>query len=125
MPIFHCDTTYNGMQFQIPAKVAPCLLNSYSVRHTIMNGSIHGVLGGIHKIMNGETHSIQKDLISKLKCRPIQPINFLTNTILADLAQMLEEEWNAIPLQRATRLVNSMRRRCQEVIDKRGGYTHY
>ena len=47
------------------------------------------------------------------------------NTNLADLAQMLEEEWNAIPQQRATRLVNTMRRRCQEVIDKRGGYTHY
>ena len=47
------------------------------------------------------------------------------NTNIADLAQMLAEEWNAIPQQRATRLESTMRRRCQEVIDKRGGSTHY
>ena len=42
------------------------------------------------------------------------------NTNPTDLAQMLEEEWNAIPQQRATRLMDTMRRRCQGFIDKRG-----
>ena len=44
---------------------------------------------------------------------------------LADLAQLLQEEWTAIPQWRVSRLVNTMRRRCLEVIEKRGGYTHY
>ena len=44
---------------------------------------------------------------------------------LADLAQLLQEEWTAIPQRRVSRLVNTMRRRCLEVIEKRGGYTHY
>ena len=44
---------------------------------------------------------------------------------LADLAQLLQEEWTAIPQRRVSRLVNTIGRRCLEVIEKRGGYTHY
>ena len=44
---------------------------------------------------------------------------------LADLAQLLKEEWMAIPQRRVSRLVNTMRRRCLQVIEKRGGYTHF
>uniref|UniRef100_A0A8C5FTC3 Tc1-like transposase DDE domain-containing protein n=1 Tax=Gadus morhua TaxID=8049 RepID=A0A8C5FTC3_GADMO len=41
----------------------------------------------------------------------------VTNTTtLADLRQSLDEEWDAIPQQCATRLVFSMRRRCQAVV---------
>uniref|UniRef100_A0A8C4ED23 Tc1-like transposase DDE domain-containing protein n=1 Tax=Dicentrarchus labrax TaxID=13489 RepID=A0A8C4ED23_DICLA len=41
----------------------------------------------------------------------------VTNTTtLADLRQMLVEEWDAIPQQCVTRLVTSMRRRCQAVV---------
>ena len=41
----------------------------------------------------------------------------VTNTTrLADLPQTLVEEWDAIPQQRVTRLVTSMRRRCQAVV---------
>ena len=39
---------------------------------------------------------------------------------LADLAQLLQEEWMAIPKWRVNRLFNTMRRRCLEVIEKRG-----
>ena len=44
---------------------------------------------------------------------------------LADLAQLLQEEWTAIPQRRVSRLVNTMRRRSLEVMEKRGGYTYY
>jgi transposase len=37
---------------------------------------------------------------------------------LADLAQLLQEEWMAISQRRVSR-------QCLEVIEKRGGYTHY
>uniref|UniRef100_A0A3Q3E5D1 Tc1-like transposase DDE domain-containing protein n=1 Tax=Labrus bergylta TaxID=56723 RepID=A0A3Q3E5D1_9LABR len=41
----------------------------------------------------------------------------VTNTTtLADSRQMLVEEWDAIPQQCVTRLVTSMRRRCQDVV---------
>lgn len=41
------------------------------------------------------------------------------------LRQALTEEWAAIPQNRIRRLVNSMRRRCQAVIDAQGGNTRY
>ncbi|CAB3998774.1 Hypothetical predicted protein [Paramuricea clavata] len=41
----------------------------------------------------------------------------------ADLAQLLQEKWIAISQQQVSRLLNM--RRCLEVIQKRGGYTHY
>ena len=41
---------------------------------------------------------------------------------LADLAQSWQEEWMAISQRRVSRLINTMRRRCLEVIEKRGGY---
>ena len=46
-------------------------------------------------------------------------------TTLAELRQILVEEWNAIPLQRVTRLVASMRRRCQAVLAAFGSSTRY
>uniref|UniRef100_A0A8C5BSY9 Uncharacterized protein n=1 Tax=Gadus morhua TaxID=8049 RepID=A0A8C5BSY9_GADMO len=48
----------------------------------------------------------------------LNPIeNLVTNTTtFADLRQMLVEEWDAIPHQCVTRLVTSMRRRCQAVV---------
>lgn len=46
-------------------------------------------------------------------------------TTLADLRQILVEEWNAIPQQRVTRLVHSMRRRCQAVVAADGSSTRY
>uniref|UniRef100_A0A3Q3NQX1 Uncharacterized protein n=1 Tax=Labrus bergylta TaxID=56723 RepID=A0A3Q3NQX1_9LABR len=40
----------------------------------------------------------------------------VTNTAtLVDLQQLLVEEWDAIPQQNVTRLVTSMKRRCQAV----------
>ena len=45
------------------------------------------------------------------------------DTTLADLPLIIQQEWAAIPKQRVTRLINSMRRRCQAVIDIHGGYT--
>ena len=50
----------------------------------------------------------------------------VTNTTtLADLRQMLVEEWDAIPQQCVTRLVTSMRRRCQAVVAVYGSSTRY
>ena len=50
----------------------------------------------------------------------------VTNTAtLADLRQMLVEEWDAIPQQCVTRLVTSMRRRCQAVVAVYGSSTRY
>lgn len=50
----------------------------------------------------------------------------VTNTTtLADLRQMLDEEWDAIPQQCVTRLVTSMRRRCQAVVAVYGSSTRY
>ena len=46
-------------------------------------------------------------------------------TTLADLRQMLVEEWDAIPQQCVTRLVTSMRRRCQAVVAVYGSSTRY
>ena len=46
-------------------------------------------------------------------------------TTLADLRRFLVEEWDAIPQVRITRLVSSMRRRCQAVAAAYGGSTHY
>ncbi len=43
---------------------------------------------------------------------------------LDDLRQFLQEECMAIPQRTVNTLINSMRRRL-EVIEKRGGYTHY
>ena len=39
---------------------------------------------------------------------------------LNDLTAALQEEWDAMPQQTISRLVNSMRRRCQAVIDTQG-----
>ena len=46
-------------------------------------------------------------------------------TTLADLKQMLVEEWDAIPQQNVAELVSSMRRRCQAVVSVFGNTTRY
>ena len=46
-------------------------------------------------------------------------------TMLADLRQILVEEWVAIPQQCVTRLETSMRKRCQAVVAAYGSSTHY
>lgn len=43
----------------------------------------------------------------------------------AHLFQILEEEWYNLPVELLTRLVHSMPRRCQAVIDAEGGMTKY
>ena len=42
-----------------------------------------------------------------------------------DSSALLQEEWNAIPEKRIIRLINSMRSRVQQVVDRNGGYTRY
>ena len=44
---------------------------------------------------------------------------------LNDLRAALQEEWNAMPQQTISRLVNSMRRRGQAIIDGQGHMTDY
>ena len=45
--------------------------------------------------------------------------------MLADLSQILIEEWDAIPQQNVARLVTSMRRSCQAVVVAYGSSTCY
>ena len=59
------------------------------------------------------------ELERKLRDRPVLPRN------LAELRIALTEEWNAIPMARIVRLVNSMRGRCQAIENARGGHTRY
>ena len=47
------------------------------------------------------------------------------NTSLADLRRLVQEEWNAIPQHRVARLINTMRDRCRQVINRRVGNTPY
>ncbi len=44
---------------------------------------------------------------------------------LSDLRAALQEEWDAMPQQIISRLVNSMRRCCQAVIDAQGHMRSY
>uniref|UniRef100_A0A3Q3GAK3 Uncharacterized protein n=1 Tax=Labrus bergylta TaxID=56723 RepID=A0A3Q3GAK3_9LABR len=57
-------------------------------------------------------------LTSLNTCEISLDVLFMTDntTTLADLQRMLVEEWDAIPQQCVTRLVTSMRRRCQAVV---------
>jgi transposase len=43
----------------------------------------------------------------------------------ASLIQILLEEWEAIPQDQIRTLIQSMRSRCRECVDQRGGHTHY
>ena len=45
------------------------------------------------------------------------------HTNLANLRLLVQQEWDAIPQHRVARLINTMRRRCRQVIQQRGGYT--
>ena len=47
------------------------------------------------------------------------------NTTIAMLRQMLVEEWAAIPQQKIRKLVQTMRKRCLEVLEKNGGHTFF
>nr|KAG5712395.1 hypothetical protein BaRGS_023974 [Batillaria attramentaria] len=44
---------------------------------------------------------------------------------VAELTRAVQEEWNNLDQQKLRRLVRSVPRRCREVIQARGGYTHY
>jgi hypothetical protein len=48
-----------------------------------------------------------------------------TNAFLQQLVNALQDEWNNIPQQAIRTLISSMGRRCQAVIDSRGGHTRY
>lgn len=59
------------------------------------------------------------ELKRRLRRQPNQPMT------LDQLAQMLTRIWNAIPQAFFSRLIGSMRRRCQACIDANGGHTRY
>ena len=46
-------------------------------------------------------------------------------TTLHELEMALHQEWNQMPQRTWRNLVQSMRRRCQAVLEARGGHTHY
>uniref|UniRef100_A0A3Q3XF76 Uncharacterized protein n=1 Tax=Mola mola TaxID=94237 RepID=A0A3Q3XF76_MOLML len=53
----------------------------------------------------------------------LNPTENLRDQLSCRVKAALEEEWNAMPQQTISRLVNSMRRRCQAVIDAQGHMT--
>ena len=60
------------------------------------------------------------DMLQKvISARPVQP------TMVPQLRTALQEEWARLPQQQLSRLISSMRRRCQTVIDARGHHTCY
>ena len=50
---------------------------------------------------------------------PVQPAS------VQELRQALLEEWDQIPQYKIRRLISSMRRRCQAVIEAQGHHTRY
>uniref|UniRef100_A0A3Q2ZDT3 Tc1-like transposase DDE domain-containing protein n=1 Tax=Hippocampus comes TaxID=109280 RepID=A0A3Q2ZDT3_HIPCM len=56
--------------------------------------------------------------------RHVEPRNSAPQN-LTDLRAALQEEWDAVPQPTISRIVNSMRRRCQAVIDAQGYMTSY
>ena len=58
-------------------------------------------------------------LQTAVSSRPVQPAS------VQELRQALLEEWDSIPQYKIRRLVSSMRRRCQAVIEARGHHTRY
>ena len=60
------------------------------------------------------------DMLQKaISARPVQP------TTVPQLRTAPQEEWARPPQQQLGRLISSMRRRCQTVIDARGHHTRY
>ena len=54
-----------------------------------------------------------------MSCMNVNGVMFFSlkdEMCLNDVQVVIDEEWNAIPQLRVTRLVNSMRRRCQAVV---------
>ena len=62
---------------------------------------------------------IWDELERRMRARQIPPTN------LPDLRVALTEEWQAIPQQRINKVINSMRKRCQAVINANGGHIRY
>ena len=68
--------------------------------------------------MNPIEHSW--DMLQKaISALPVHP------TTVPLLRTSLQEEWARLPQQQLGRLIKSMRRRCQTVIDARGHHTRY
>ena len=58
-------------------------------------------------------------LQTAVSSRPVQPAS------VQELRQALLEEWDQIPQYKIRRLISSMRRHCQAVIEARGHHTRY
>ena len=58
-------------------------------------------------------------LQTAVSSRPVQPAS------VQELRQALLEEWDQIPQYKIRRLISSMRRRCQAVIEARRHHTRY
>ena len=58
-------------------------------------------------------------LQTAVSSRPVQPAS------VQELRQALLEEWDQFPQYKIRRLISSMRRRCQAVIEARGHHTRY
>ena len=58
-------------------------------------------------------------LQTAVSSRPVQPAS------VQELRQALLEEWDQIPQYKIRRLISSMRRRCQVVIEAQGHHTRY
>ena len=62
---------------------------------------------------------IWDELERRLRARQISPTN------LQDLRVALTEEWQSIPQRKIKKIINSMRKRCQAVMNVNDGHTLY
>ena len=75
-------------------------------------GMLHSGLSQRHV---GNVLGVSQSVVS----HPVQPAS------VQELRQALLEEWDQIPQYKIRRLISSMRRRCQAVIEARGHNTLY
>ena len=69
-------------------------------------------------VLNPIEHA--RDMLqTAVSLRPVQPAS------VQELRQALLEEWDQIPQYKIRRLISSMRRRCQAVIEARGHHTRF
>ena len=70
------------------------------------------------ELLNPIEH-IWDEIDRRVRQRPNKPVT------LPQLRQALQEEWNDLPQAVIGRVITSMRRRCQAVVDSNGGHTRY
>ncbi|KAJ4437883.1 hypothetical protein ANN_13822 [Periplaneta americana] len=81
-------------------------------------------VGGSIMVWAGIMYNNRTDLVIVVAVRKIRN-RYQAPQILQELGDTLKEEWENIPQEEIQNLIGSMPRRCQAVIECRGGHTRY